>query len=163
MRPILALAILLLGLKAAVPEVKFGTMADLQYADLQQADLQYADSQFQEAKFQDRVPAADEGPLSSDVETTGSIGESGIGESEINQSEINESGSVWPQIGTPETDTAEVKKSDRAVALLTPPSIAASDAAHDQGEATTEQQSPAPPTRMPMRPSSIRSMVFAMR
>jgi hypothetical protein len=126
MRPILVLAILLLGLKAAVPEVKFGTVEDLQ---------------FQGAKFQDRVAAADESTLSSDVETTGSIGESGIGDSEI-----SESGIVWSPIGEPESGTPEIKKSDRVLALLTPPSIEASDAAHDQDEATAEPQSPAPVT-----------------
>jgi len=126
MRPILALAILLLGLKAAVPEVKFGTMAELQ---------------FQEAKFQDRVPATEEALLPSDVETTGSIGESGIGESDISALGI-----VEPEIGEPETGTSEIKKSDRVLALLTPSSIEASDAAHDQGEATAEPQSPAPVT-----------------
>jgi hypothetical protein len=126
MRPILALAILLLGLKAAVPEVKFGTLADLQLQDV---------------KFQDRVPAADEGSVSSDVETTGSSGERGIGDSAI-----SESGIVWPQISEPETGISEIKKSDRVSALPTPPSIEASDTAHDQGEATTEPQSPAPVT-----------------
>lgn len=131
MRPILALAILLLGLKAAVPEVKFGTMAELQVQDV---------------KFQDRFPTAEEGPLSPDVETTGSIGESGIGESAIGESEISALGIVQPDIGEPETGTSEIKKSDRVLALLTPPAIEASDTAHDQGEATTEPQSPAPVT-----------------
>jgi soluble lytic murein transglycosylase-like protein len=126
MRPILALAILLLGLKAAVPEVKFGTMAELQ---------------FQEAKFQDRVPAAEEAPLSPDVESTGSIGESGISESDISALGI-----VQPDIGEPETAASEIKKSDRGLALLTPSSIEASETAHDQGEATAEPQSPAPVT-----------------
>ena len=126
MRPILALAILLLGLKAAVPEVKFGTMAELQ---------------FQEAKFQDRVPATEEALLPPDVETTGSIGEAGISEFDISALGI-----VEPQIGEPEAGTSEIKKSDRVLALLTPPSIEASETAHDQGEATAEPQSPAPVT-----------------
>ncbi len=154
MRPILVLAILLLGLKAAVPEVKFGTVADLQTglqlqtdlqlrADLQlQADLRLqTGSQFQQTKFQDRVPAADEEPLSQEVETTGSIGASTIGETEI-----NESGIVWPPISEPQAAMPEVKKSDRVLALLTPPAIEASDTAHDQGEATTEPPSPEPVT-----------------
>ena len=126
MRPILALAILLLGLKAAVPEVKFGTMAELQ---------------FQEAKFQDRVPATEEALLPPDVETTGSIGEAGISESDISALGI-----VEPEIGEPEAGASEIKKSDRVLALLTPPSIEASETAHDQGEATAEPQSPAPVT-----------------
>jgi Transglycosylase SLT domain len=126
MRPILALAILLLGLKAAVPEVKFGTMADLQ---------------LQDTKSQDRVAAADQGPLPSAVETTGSIGDSAI-----DDSEISESGIAWSQIREPEIGALEIKKSGRVLALLTPPSIEASDAAHDQGEASTEPQSPAQAT-----------------
>ena len=66
MRPILALAILLLGLMlgltAAVSEVKFGTTAAVQILP---------------AKMQDRVPAVDEAQPSADVETTGSIGKVG--------------------------------------------------------------------------------------
>ena len=126
MRPILALAILLLGLKAAVPEVKFGTMAELQVQDV---------------KFQDRVPTAEEGPLSPDVETTGSIGESGSGESDISALGI-----VEPEIGEPEAGASEIKKSDRVLALLTPPSIEASETATIKREATAEPQSPAPVT-----------------
>ena len=79
--------------------------------------------------------------MSPDVETTGSIGKSGIGEFDISALEI-----VQPQIGEPETGRPEIKKSDRVLALLTPPSIEASETAHDQGEATAEPQSPAPVT-----------------
>ena len=132
MRPFLALAILLLGLKAAVPEVKVGSVADVNS---------------QGEKFQDRVPSDDEGSSSSaDAETAASIGKSGIGESEI-----SESGITWPQAGTSEIGARDfsapaIKKSDRAATLPAPPATQALDAAHDQGDAATEPQPPAPAT-----------------
>jgi Transglycosylase SLT domain len=136
MRPLFTLAILLLGLNAAVPEVKFGAIEDLKVPV---------------AKFQDRVAAADESALSSDVETTGAIGESGIGEPEIRQSEIRaseigESDVGRSPLGDPDIGTPGIRKSDPVLALLTPPSIEAADTVHDQGEAAAEPQSPAPAT-----------------
>jgi len=58
MRPILALAILLLGLKSAMPEPKFGNAADIK---------------FQKANIQVAAADGDEIAFSPDVETTGSI------------------------------------------------------------------------------------------
>jgi hypothetical protein len=113
MRPILALAILLLGLTAAVPEVKFGTTAVLQ---------------IQQAKDQDRVPAVDEAPLASDVETTGSIGKSDFGVAPIRVAAVGDVDIARSQMTAPEIDTPEIKKTDGELALLTPPNIDASDA-----------------------------------
>ncbi len=58
MRPILVLAILLLGLKSAIPEPKFGNAADVK---------------FQKANIQLAAADSDEIAFSPDVETTGSI------------------------------------------------------------------------------------------
>jgi soluble lytic murein transglycosylase-like protein len=125
MRPIVTLAILLLGLKAAFPQVefgaKFGSLAELPFGD---------------AKFQDRVPATDDDLSSSDVDATGAIGEA-----ENSQFEIRAL-----TFGPLQESASEAKKSDRLLALLTPLAIAASDTAHDQDEATSEPPPPTPAT-----------------
>ncbi len=64
MRPILALAIVLVGLNGATPETKY---QEAKYQDRVPAT---------EAEYQDRVLATDESSFSSDFETTGSIGKS---------------------------------------------------------------------------------------
>jgi Transglycosylase SLT domain len=153
MRPILALAILLLGLKAAFPEVELGAVAELKLAELK----------FHDAKFQDRVPAADD-DLSSGVETTGSIANSESNQpesnqpesshAETNQSESSQTESSPPEvtdfvIAPPQRSASETKKSDRVPALSPAAPIEASDAAHDQSEATGEPSPPAPLTTDP--------------
>ena len=99
MRPILALAILLLGLMlgltAAVSEVKFGTTAAVQILP---------------AKMQDRVPAVDEAQPSADVETTGSIGKSGIGNPAIRVAAVGDIDIARSQLTAPEIDAPEIKK-----------------------------------------------------
>lgn len=134
MRPILALAILLLGLKAAFPEIKFSAMAELKFQGAKFG------TKFG-TKFQDRVPA-DENVPSSDVETADASGEFAIGAPEIGASD---------DLGTPDTVLLQsgatgIKKSDRVRALLSPLAIEGPDAGHDQSEATGEPQAPAPLT-----------------
>jgi hypothetical protein len=126
MRPILALAILLLGLNAAVPEVKFGTTAALQ---------------IQPPKMQDRVPAVDEAQPSSDVETTGSIGKSDLDTAAVRVAEVSEADVIRWQVSAlemPQADTPAIKKTDTELASLTPPTVEPSDAAHDQSETASE-------------------------
>ena len=147
MRPILALAILLLGLMlgltAAVSEVKFGTTAAVQILP---------------AKMQDRVPAVDEAQPPADVETTGSIGKSDIGNTAIRVAAVGDIDIVRSQMTAPEIEAPEIKRTDSELALLTPPNIGASDAS-------------APPAshrcgcrlRRPTPPSPSRSMLCAMR
>jgi hypothetical protein len=131
MRPILALAILLLGLNAAVPEVKFGTTG----------------LQVQGAKIQDRVAAVDEAQPSSDVETTGSIGKSDFGGATVRVAEVSEADVIRWQASAIETraaDTPAITKTDTELALLTPPTAEPSDAAHDdQAETASEPTPPA--------------------
>ena len=98
MRPILALAILLLGLTAAVSEVKFGTTAAVQILP---------------AKMQDRVPAVDEAQPSADVEATGSIGKSDFGVAPIRVAAVGDIDIARSQMTAPEIDAPEIKKTDR--------------------------------------------------
>jgi Transglycosylase SLT domain len=140
MRPILVLAILLLGLKAAFPEVEFGAIADFRLEDLQFRQAKVQDAKVEEARFeglkdQDRVPISEENPLSSDGDATGSLGESGLGES----------AAVAAPIESFDTGTG-IKKSNRVWASLTPPAVEAADVAHDQGEAGSELPPPQPAT-----------------
>jgi hypothetical protein len=113
MRPILVLAILLLGLTAAVSEVKFGTTAAVQILP---------------AKMQDRVPAVDEAQPSADVETTGSVGKSDFGNPAIRVAAVGDIEIARSQMTAPEIDAPEIKKTDSQLALLTPPDIGASEA-----------------------------------
>jgi soluble lytic murein transglycosylase-like protein len=154
MRPILVLAILLFGLKAAFPEVKFGAIVDFRLRDLQFRDLQFQeakvedakDAKFQTVKDQDRVPSADENPL--DGDTAGLLGES----------EINESIAVAAPIESFDT-AAAIKKSNRVLASLTPPEVEAAEVAHDQGEATSEPPPPQPATTDPAAEASVTDSV----
>lgn len=127
MRPILALAILLLGLMlgltAAVSEVKFGTTAAVQILP---------------AKMQDRVPAVDEAQPSADVETTGSIGKSDIGNPAIRVAAVGDIDIARSQLTAPEIDAPEIKKTDGVLALLTPPTVQPSEAANEAAPAATD-------------------------
>jgi hypothetical protein len=128
MRPFLALAMLLLGLSAAVPEVKFGTTAGLQV---------------QEVKDQDRVPAVDEAQPGADVETTGSIGKSDFGVATVRVAEVSEADVIrWQAsaIKTPPADTPAIKKADTQLALLTPPTAEPSEATPDQNDTPDQSE-----------------------
>ncbi len=135
MRPILALAILLLGLMlgltAAVSEVKFGTTAAVQ---------------IQTAKMQDRVPAVDEAPPSADAETTGSIGKSDIGNAAIRVAAVGEIDIARSQMTAPEIEAPEIKKTGSELALLTPPDIGASEASAPPAAADADVDSEADAT-----------------
>jgi hypothetical protein len=122
MRPILAFAILLLGLTAALSEVKFGTIAAVQT---------------QSAKMQDRVPAVDEAQPS-DVETTGSIGKYEIGDGATRVAEVSVADVLRSRMSLPETGTPEIKKTDNALALLTPPTVEPSDAVNESPPAADD-------------------------
>jgi Transglycosylase SLT domain len=122
MRPIVALAILLLGLTAALSEVKFGTTAAVQALA---------------AKMQDRVPAVDEAQPPADTETTGSIGKSDIGNVAIRVAAVGDIDIVRSQMTAPETGTPEIKKTDNVLALLTPPTVGPPDAANQPPPAAT--------------------------
>ncbi|MGC1350409.1 MAG: hypothetical protein WA858_11600, partial [Xanthobacteraceae bacterium] len=78
---------LMLGLTAAVSEVKFGTTAAVQILP---------------AKMQDRVPAVDEAQPSADVETTGSIGKSDIGNPAIRVAAVGDIDIARSQMTAPE-------------------------------------------------------------
>jgi hypothetical protein len=127
MRPFLAFAILLLGLSAAVSEVKFGTTAALQ-----------ATLQFQQAKDQDRIPAVDEAPAAPEVETTGSIGKSDFGVAPLRVAAVGDIEIVRSRMTAPEIEAPESKNAQTQLALLTPPDIEPSDVARDQGAAVSE-------------------------
>jgi hypothetical protein len=122
MRPILALAILLLGLTAALSEVKFGTTAAVQILA---------------AKMQDRVPAVDEAQPPADTETTGSIGKSDIGNVAIRVAAVGDVDIARSPMPAPETGTPEIKKTDNVLALLTPPTVGPPEAANQPSPAAT--------------------------
>jgi soluble lytic murein transglycosylase-like protein len=174
MRPILALAILLLGLNAAFPGIKlgieltFGTSSEQQNQEAKAGDQESnkesdkasnreAKADYQQAKLQDRVPAADEDPSSAGIQLASADGDFALSETEIRQAGI-----AYSPISDFAVSPTAIRKTDRVLAMVTPASIEASETSHDQGEAGMEPQLPAPATTVAAEAASIDSLCNAL-